>query len=87
MLDLNNFNPIMAHTNIQIISTTVDLDWGTSINDVRILRDFFDPFLPLVQILFTDPLSVKSEFHGPPPSLKFGHRLWMLPSNIFSSIT
>ena len=25
-------------------------------------------FFPLIRILFTDPLVVKSEFHGPPPS-------------------
>ena len=32
------------------------------------LGSFLTPSLPLVRILFTDPLLVKSEFHGPPPS-------------------
>ena len=43
------------------------------------LRPFLTPSLPLVRILFTDPLLVKSEFHEPPPSPKFGHHLWMFP--------
>ena len=29
---------------------------------------FLTPSLPLVRILFTNPLLVKSEFHGPTPS-------------------
>ena len=32
------------------------------------LGSFLTPSLSLVRILFADPLLVKSEFHGPPPS-------------------
>ena len=34
------------------------------------LGSFLIPSLPFVRILFTGPLLVKSEFHGPPPSSK-----------------